>query len=400
MNNDNNINESVNKQYDVIICDDCGQVIIDKDMAYTTDDGRTICESCYKNNYFTCERCGEIHYITDSIFISDNEEYVCLECADKYYYKCMDCGEYFSIDNIYIDRWGDILCHSCYESDYIECHNCGCFVPLWEAYNYGEDMYCEDCYRELIPDCVYGYHSFDNWNILSTPNEILSNDMELIGLEIEVDSDCCIEKDVIEESHERLNGDGVYMSDGSLDNGFEIVTHPMTKEYIYKNFKENITNVMEILKNNDVEGYNKGGIHIHVSDNMISSELSTVLKGLLNKQYKDFWITLTQRNETKLNQWAELYPINKTTRYQALNYDSRTNTFEFRIFNSSTRVDRIFKNIEVVYSLIDFAKSKNASTNIEDYIAYIMNNRYKYNYLFNFMIKKELIKMEDLLQCA
>lgn len=400
----NNINESVNKQDDVIICDDCGQVIIDEDMAYTTADGRTICESCYEENYCVCDICGEVHRLEEMIYIQNIGTYLCEDCADKHGYKCMDCGNWYSVGNGVIDINGDFVCESCL-SNWVICKCCGQLIPLEEALDFGDGFsYCQHCYDELDLQGIYAYHDFVDFKPMMTDNEvdnIDTNELELIGLEIEVDTtgNKTTQEDV-DNVLNSLDNNAVLMRDSSLVNGFEIVTNPMTKEYVYNNFKCSITNTMNYLKStNKYKCYNKGGIHIHVSKNMISFETSAILHGLLNKQYQYFWLIITQRHETQLNKWAKLYPCDDE-RYQALNHDYRTGTYEFRIFNSSLRIDRIYKNIDVVYSLIDFAKSKNASTNIEDYIAYIMNNRYKYTYLFNFMIEKELVKMEDLLECV
>ena len=77
-------------------------------------------------------------------------------------------------------------------------------------------------------------------------------------------------------------------------------------------------------------------------------------------EYKDIRVLTTQ-------QIADAYESNADTitknfnrnrdRYIAMNCSPNNKTVEFRIFNSSTRVERILKNYEIVFSLIDFTNT-------------------------------------------
>ncbi len=81
-------------------------------------------------------------------------------------------------------------------------------------------------------------------------------------------------------------------------------------------------------------------------------------------------------------------------RYTAMNIASCNKTVEFRIFNSSTRIERILKNYEVIFSLIDFTNTDSLPTHM-NYLKYIAKNQNKYKYLYEFCVEKELIKVED-----
>lgn len=380
-----------------IICKECGQVIIDEDVAYRDWNGDYICEDCFIERYFYCEKCGAIEPFENAICVDDM--YICEDCANKYYYKCSDCGEY--IKDPVIDSNGTVLCEECYENSYHICDQCGEFVYANEANWRDDGCYCDYCFSEFSPDDIFEYHGYNDWQLLATTTTD-SLTVDNIGLEIEVSKqDGKITQDDTDEVMNLLLNDGVLMRDNSLKNGFEIVTEPMTREYVYTQFYDHINNTMEYLKHNNYRGHNSGGIHIHINKEAIPISKVPLAKKLLSISNKEFWLNISQREENQLEQWASLYTDSfNNTRYQALNFDDRTGTYELRIFNSNLRTDRIFKNIDCTYSLIDYVNSNYATGELNNYIDYIINNRYKYTYLFNYMLEKNIIKMEDLLQCA
>ena len=382
-----------------LYCTDCGE-LIEGNNFYTLPNGGIICESCYCDNYFTCDKCGEIHHQDDCIIINNGDYFVCEDCAERYCYKCMECGNWFTGEGGYTDSNGDFLCNECL-NNYVICDKCGEFVHVNDLYIDSGNYYCSYCYDNM-DHTIYNYHSFEDWEFKNTSNNsLIDTSIIYYGLEIEVSGD----KNCAERTQELLDGNAVLMHDGSVD-GFEIVTHPMTLNYFYDEFLTPLNNTLNYLKDNNFKGHNNGGIHIHVSKCALLNDYNDAIKKLrtiLSKNNMELWITLTQRREDKLMQWAGLYPLDNNTRYQAVNEDSRTNTIEFRIFNSSLRLDRIIKNFQIVTSLIDYV-NENCTTDyykdINNYINYVFNNRFKYMNLYSFMIEKQIIKMEDLLLCA
>ena len=252
-----------------------------------------------------------------------------------------------------------------------------------------DNFYCENCIDEHINGVIKMYHSFSDWDYRYESDEQYTTNT-YYGFEIEVAGD----REYAEETDNKLCGRAVLMADGSVE-GFEIVTDPMTKKYYYNSFMPILEDTMEFLKQNNFQGHGAGGIHIHVSENACNNWEG--VRALLNYNNTDLWIKLTQRKEDKLQQWARLYSEQfdgKDTRYQALNYDNRTNTYEFRIFNSNLRVERITKNFEIVLSLIDFVNN-NIITNYADikrYIKFVKDNKSKYQNLYDFIIEKGIIK--------
>jgi len=66
-----------------------------------------------------------------------------------------------------------------------------------------------------------------------------------------------------------------------------------------------------------------------------------------------------------------------------------TNTIEFRMFNSNTRPERIIKNAQVIFSLIDFTKTK-TRVSMKNYLKFIEDHRKDYKELYDFLIEKHI----------
>lgn len=391
---------------DYVICDDCGK-LVEEDRTYTTHDGRIICENCYESNdYFTCERCGKVVEDCHIVHIRDTKEYVCDDCAEENYYQCMECGEWYSGNKILADSEGQHLCEDCYCDDYYTCAGCGEFVHQDNAYwdEETDDMYCEYCYNTEVQSCVVNsYHSNNNWTVHYTENEYndYMSDKLTLGLEIEVAGNT----GYAEEFMERVDNDLIYLEkDGSVA-GFEIITQPMTRQYVTELFEDKISKGFEYLKEHNFKGHNAGGIHIHVGlpyDNELDFMSCLLkLKKLLynlptNMQY--LLLLISQRNSSALKRWSDNMYYRKMTlqnctfqgsRYELLNIDSRTKTLEFRMFNSNLRTERIMKNIEVVLSLLDYVETyytvEMYDKNLFTWLDYIKRNEEKYPNLVRFI---------------
>ena len=397
---------------DYVICDDCGK-LVEKDRTYTTHDNRTICENCYENNdYFTCERCGKVVDDNHIIHIQDTEEYICDECAEENYYRCMECGEWYSSNKIISDSNNQHLCEDCYCDNYYTCTFCGEFVHqddcLWDEFR--DEPYCEYCYNtEVQSRFINSYHSNNDWFIHYTEDEIndYMSDKLTLGLEIEVagSAECA------EGFMDKVDNDLIYLErDGSVA-GFEIITQPMTRQYVTGVFEDKIVKGFEFLKENNFKGHNAGGIHIHVElpyDNELDfmSCLLKLKKLLYNlpTNMQDLLLLITQRKSDNLKRWSDNTYCRKLTlqnctlqdnRYELLNIDSRTKTLEFRMFNSNLRTERIMKNIEVVLSLLDYVETYYTvnmyDKNLFTWLDYVKRNEEKYPNLVRF-INEDKIK--------
>lgn len=387
-------------------CSECGEYIL-KEVAKETYDGDFICEDCYEDNYYTCENCGKVCHLEDCYWIADEEKYVCNKCLDNYY-KCEACHKYFSREGVcetYDENW---VCNECFRNSYRPCEDCGRAVSD-DDYYYNEIDRCNYC-----PDCegnhqysIYNYHDYEDFCKRQIYGE--TGTKEFFGLEIEVSGDSAYADDFL-----AIVPDVVLMHDGSIEEGFEIVTEPMTRGYISEKFLPNIERGMRFLNDRDFKGHNQGGIHIHVSQEVFSKEMLCVLRNVLYSEIEpdmEVWKAITQRKQAQIDDWCrytkarsvidilsdkEDFPyITDTGRYTALNYDCRTGTYEFRIFNSNTRIERIKKNIQTVYSLVDYAKFREETYNLAstgDYLEFVKLNGIFYPELYAFIYDMGIVQ--------
>ncbi|NBQ54886.1 MAG: hypothetical protein EBU49_15070, partial [Proteobacteria bacterium] len=97
-----------------------------------------------------------------------------------------------------------------------------------------------------------------------------------------------------------------FKSDGSLTDGFEIVTHPLTFNYLI-HAKESILNSLRIISDNGYNSYNANtcGMHVHISKKSFSTwQLYRFLKFFVEN--KEFIIGISQRKLDKLQKWANI----------------------------------------------------------------------------------------------
>jgi len=389
-----------------VTCEECGEVFLTEDT-YETEDGKFVCENCKNECCYVCDDCGKIYYQDNLTWIADKQIAVCEDCLDNNYRQCECCERYFSKDDVEETFDGNYVCNNCYDNHYRTCEDCGLAVHDNDYYYNESDecSYCPNC-EGKHPESIYKYHDYDDFQKKQVFGE--TGTQEFFGLEIEVSGDRSYADDFL-----GLVPDVVLMNDGSIGCGFEIVTQPMTRGYIAEKFIPNIERGMKFLSSKGFRGHNEGGIHIHVSQEVFSKKMLCALRNVLYSESEtnmEVWKAITQRKQSEIDSWCKYkdarsatdilsddskYPYIVLDRYTALNYDPRTGTYEFRIFNSNTRIERIKKNLQTVFSLVDYAKSKEEtyhSANTGDYIEFLKKNSVLYPDLFAFIYEMGIVQ--------
>lgn len=125
-------------------CYECSDYINEDDM-YGDENGNTYCEYCFSENFIHCEECSAVVHNSDSVYIEDAEIYVCQNCASSHYHCCETCGEYRTLDDMQIFN-DNIYCEDCFDEivDYCEdCNEVFCTEDLTAVGDSGP--LCEDC---------------------------------------------------------------------------------------------------------------------------------------------------------------------------------------------------------------------------------------------------------------
>ena len=173
-----------------------------------------------------------------------------------------------------------------------------------------------------------------------------------------------------------------FKTDGSLTDGFEIVSHPMTFNYI-KQAEKTFADSLKLLVENGYNSYdaNTCGMHIHISKaNFTTWHLYRFLKFFVEN--KEFIVSISQRKIEKLKKWANIEDDNDSSliykakkkdgnneRYVAINLQNKA-TLEIRIFRGTLNLNSFMKNIEFAHSLFMYTK-ENKDISLDGFKMYI-----------------------------
>jgi hypothetical protein len=153
-----------------------------------------------------------------------------------------------------------------------------------------------------------------------------------------------------------MHGHALMKSDGSIRNGFEIVTCPATLDIhleIFKKFYDSIPPDLKIEKN--------VGMHVHVSRKPLSQltigKLTEFLNRLDNKQFIAHIAGRIDNNYARMNDERTVtFPWkhrNGGDRYNALNLNN-SNTVEVRLFATPMNYKEFATRLQFVQALVDY----------------------------------------------
>lgn len=356
-------------------CDDCCEYVRKDCMYYIDGTGEYVCESCFDNNYTRCNDCGEWHYNDDMYYIDCKDGYVCESCFENNYVRCDDCGNYVLREYSYVTADGNTICDDCYDDSYFTCEDCGNIYHWDDVCNIDDYYYCPDC-AEDHNDGILGYHGFSDWTprYIDNQNEGLLKGFEL---EIETGNSTYYNNEIACKLKDILGNLIVCENDSSLDDGFEIITHPMTPQFFAKSenvFKE----ALSYLKENGCASHNTHtcGLHVHVNREQLTlnTELSQeeVIDNiiLIMETFKEELVKFSRRSYGQIKEWANFLTDfdgaelsfdylkkqkGKHGRYVALNLTNRK-TIEFRIFKGTLRYETLSATLKLVDNICLLAK--------------------------------------------
>ena len=238
---------------------------------------------------------------------------------------------------------------------------------------YDEDYYEEDDYREFDYDWVNESDRNPIFRFYKTKNDI-ENPLYM-GFELEIDEGGQ-DDDVAYEICSQLNNKVYCKSDGSLNEGIEIVSHPSTLNF-HTEQKETYKKLFDYLIDENYRSHDTTtcGLHIHVNRNFFGSntteiDLNVAKILFLFEKYWDNFAKFSRRSEEKLNKWAKRYNLDidenlsdnltkaKRTyeRYYAINLQNE-HTVEFRMFRGTLNVDTFMATLQLIDCICNFVKT-------------------------------------------
>lgn len=303
-------------------CDCCGAEIHEDDNYFWVGDD-IVCDDCRRNECGCCENCDELIYHSEAI-------------AED----------------------GHFVCRSCYDNEYFHCSDCGMLLHQDDIYTYNDIDFCYDCYEKKN-------HTIHEYSYKPEP-VFYGEGKRYFGVELEVDEgghDDDYALEILEEANYR--DEHIYIkNDGSLNCGFEIVTHPMTLSYHLDDF------CWEDVLHKAVQlGYlshqtSTCGLHVHVNRSSLGETeqqqddaISRILY-FVESNWNEM-LRFSRRTQTNINRWAarmgyehHLKDLLKKAkgmygRYYAVNICPR-HTIEFRLFRGTLKLETLIATLQFV----------------------------------------------------
>lgn len=310
---------------------------------------------------YVCSECGakltpeEMHEFEGQVY--------CEDCLDDLTVLCDCCSRRIFRD----DAEGNdsiTLCARCYEDRYTTCDECGCLIPNGDVY-YDDDSdyaYCESCFRKAKERPIHSYSYKPEPIFYGSESDLY------MGVELEIDKG----GELDEKAEQLLNlanysDERIYCKhDGSLHDGFEVVSHPMTLDYHIKkmNWKELFEKAVEM----HYASHNTCtcGFHIHCSrdafgeDNATQDSCIGRLIYFVEKHWDEL-VRFSRRSADALDRWAARYATISNTaqetykkakdkrmgRYVAINLENYE-TVEFRMFRGTLRYETFIATLQLV----------------------------------------------------
>ena len=343
-------------EVEVKCCIACNTELNSDDDGTTTTSGDPVCDSCV----VMCVHCESVITVDDEYNDVEGELW-CQRCTRNDAHWCDLCDTYFTGYTFGTDDSNDTMCERCYENN---------------------TSYCEDCDSTYLNGCdvdhdgdsrlIHDYSYRPDPIFYKLPSEDSNRLYFGIEIETEVRGQDYGERTTAAEYASRLEVERLaYLkSDGSLDCGFEIVTHPMSHAYM-TNVDNPLWHVLTTLKrdyNMMSWGTRTCGLHVHISRNGFSggSHQHRFLQLVYNN--KEFYELLAGRSASH---WAKFDDVidpdtgkktfkgkfdrHGSDRYSAVNTNNR-NTLEMRIFRGSLNPRFVKSAVNLAHASVEYTR--------------------------------------------
>lgn len=283
---------------------------------------------------------------------------------------CCECGEP-TLD--FRSYNGKIYCRECFSEQFLSCSRCGENSHKSEVTECRDgSVLCKKCgqYHFITP-----YHRY--YPKLEFFGDDSKNAFPYLGIELEVD-DGGEDNSSAAKIVKILNKENVFAytsHDGSLSNGFEIITQPATKTY-HESIAHVYKRAFAQLKKDGYFSHDTTtcGLHVHFNRSFFGDKEEECVEKLLiiNEKFWENMVIFARRNERRMSRYSKkISPMaiteyigrsNKNNRnhewhYYAVNL-SNTQTIEFRMFKGTLNVDTYLATIRLVNNMAIAAKFK------------------------------------------
>ena len=342
-------------------CYECERIGSSENYVYIQGIGEMFCEDCY----VTCARCDDYESSNNA---HDVEDYwYCESCYENRTFYCEHCDTTYSDRN---DNWyvqGSTYCEGCYES---ECYHCGHCDDYFR-----DDDRC-DCDEDSEPRvCRCRSRFIHDYSCKPTPEfHGTSKHGLFMGFELECEfprgDDSSTNASVF--ASEQLRGVAMLKHDGSITNGFEIVTQPHTHTE-YRDNSSNLWATIDLLrKTYGARSWDTDtcGLHVHVSRAGFSSGAHTHrFMALIYKNAPEMMKFAGRKS--RFARFNDVYSFDEYDRpvfslkhklqgyqgerYSAINTNNR-DTLELRFFRGTMNPSGVLSALDLVQASVEYTR--------------------------------------------
>ena len=407
-----------------------------------------LCEACnnpeigVRESYNAFELV-EAHLMTGEVLLVHRQCSQRADCCDVQYVNYVSRTERDYRDyNYFIEVIGEGLqCSQCFATQanqwdenldaYSQCNNCNEYELRGSMRQWEGERYCEGCYSSNVyscEDCNYLYWDGDNHDC---PNDEHEDESVIhsfsykpspyffgeakyhLGFELEVEtrSQSPSRYSGAETAQDELGAHAYMKEDGSLNDGFEIVTHPHTLSEYRSNFN---WHALDKLRRQGYRSWSTEtcGLHVHISRTAfgITNEDGVhYTRIILARQAHELRFMkliydnqrqverIAGRNNTNYASFMDKgnlvrkvkYGSQNNGRYSAVNTDNN-DTLEVRVFRGSLRKERVLSALEFVHACAEYTRDlpvngKNRALTWLHFTAYVSTHAETYPNLSTIM---------------
>lgn len=281
---------------------------------------------------------------------------------------CAECGDILTEKNIQYFA-GNTYCSDCLDNLTVCCVQCGTRIFRDDASFSSNEPYCEEC----SGCCDESENEIRNYYY--KPNPIFHGDgNRFFGVELEIDEGGEYDSHAEEVMFIANEGSAnVYCKhDGSLNDGFEIVSHPMTMAYhMCKMPWEDVLDKARSMGYISHQAHTCG-LHVHVnrtafgdSEEAQDAAIARILF-FVERNWNEL-LTFSRRTQRQLERWAARYGYKdnpaeilehakkgRADRYTCVNITNE-DTIEFRIFRGTLKYNTLIATLQMVNRICDLA---------------------------------------------
>ena len=317
------------------VCDICGREHLLSELKEFA--GVLLCESCWNSETIVCEQCGKRIWLDDNE--GDSETPLCSRCYDRYYTTCADCGRTIHQNDAYFEDEDD---------DTARCYSCHC--------RHADHRAIHDYYYKPEP-IFYGEGN------------------RYFGVELEIDDGG--EDNTNAEKIERIansENELIYIKhDGSLSEGMEIVTYPMSLDFHLHQMPW--AGILAKAKSMGYLTHQAGtcGLHVHINRTAFGEteeDQEAVIARILyffEKHWEEL-LKFSRLTQKQLRRWADRYGLiehpklvldiakGSQERYTCVNL-TNYHTVEFRMFRGTLKWNTLIATLQLLDRICDVAIS-------------------------------------------